>query len=790
MVDELSYKQGRKTCPEMKFECQSTDDLAPLEEIIGQERAMRALNFGLKIPNKGFNIFISGLPGTGRKTAIIEFLRKLAISQPPPLDWCYVNNFQDSSKPNALPLPPGTGIELKKAMEKFVSSIQPALREAFESEDYSKRRDSTLRGINQERGEIVSRINAMAQEAGFIVQPSQIGLQLIPMSEGKPLTDQEFAQLPAALQKKVGEERDALNTKIGEAFRPLQDIVKKVDAEMMALNRQVAAFAIAPYLGGIRDMFKDNEEVLSYLKDVENDILDSVPLFLVPLPQSQQPGAPLIDPTRNYRVNLIVDNSQTKGAPAEIELNPTYPRLFGYTEKEARFGALVTDYTMIKGGSAHRANGGYLVIPVERMFQDPLVWEGLKQTLSNGTLEMEDFISKMGYMVTKSLRPEPIPFNAKVIILGNPQVYNVLFSLDPDFKDLFKVKAEFDTTMERNDENIQLYASFICGLCNREKLLPLDPSGLGAVIEHSSRLADDQEKLSTQFALIADVVREASFYAMEDGVKVVTRKHINRQLEEKTYRSNMIQKKIEELIADKVYLLDIHGAKVGQANGLAVLSAGDYAFGRPSRITATVGVGREGIIDIERLAQMGGATHTKGVLIISGFLNERYANDIPLSLSARLVFEQSYSGVDGDSASSTELYALLSTLSDVPLRQNIAMTGSVNQMGEVQAIGGANEKVEGFYEVCKAVGLTGEQGCMIPFSNVRNLMLKEEMINAIKDGKFHIFPVKTIDEGIEVLTGIRAGVKGPDGQYEEGTINFLVQKRLTTMAAAIKEYHP
>jgi len=424
------------------------------------------------------------------------------------------------------------------------------------------------------------------------------------------------------------------------------------------------------------------------------------------------------------------------------------------------------------------------------MFQDPLVWEGLKQTLSNGSLEMEDFVSKMGYMVTKSLRPEPIPFSAKVILLGNPQVYNVLFNLDPEFKDLFKVKADFDTTMERNDKNIKLYASFLCGLCNREGLLPLDPSALGAVIEHSSRLADDQEKLSTQFALIADIVREASYYAQAEDAKHVQRKHINRQLEERTYRSNMVQEKIQELITERVVLLDIEGTKVGQANGLAVLSTGDYAFGRPSRITATVGVGREGIIDIERLAQMGGATHTKGVLIIAGFLNERYASDIPLSLSARLVFEQSYSGVDGDSASSTELYALLSTLSGVPIRQNIAVTGSVNQKGEVQAIGGVNEKVEGFYEVCKAIGLTGEQGCMIPHSNLRNLMLKEEVIDALKEGRFHIWPVQTIDEGIEVLTGMKAGSKSRDGTYDEGSINYLVQERLTEMASAIKEYHP
>ncbi|MGE5379242.1 MAG: AAA family ATPase, partial [Candidatus Saccharibacteria bacterium] len=584
MVAELKFKQARKTCPEMEFKCDSSADLTPLEEVIGQERALRALNFGLRIPNKGFNIFISGLPGTGRRTAILEFLKKLAAEQKPPLDWCYVNNFQDSSKPNALPLPPGTGIELKKAMEKFVSQIQPALREAFESEDYSKKRDSTLRSINQERNEIVSRINAMAKEAGFMVQPSQIGLQLIPLSaEGKPLSDQEFAALPAALQTRIQQERDALNSKIADAFRPLQDVVRKVDQEMLALNRQVSAYAIAPYIGSIREKFKNNDEVLAYLKDVENDILDTVPLFLTPLPTPQQPGVPPIDPTRNYRVNLIVDNSKTKGAPAEIELNPTYPRLFGYSEKEARFGALVTDYTMIKAGSAHRANGGYLVIPVDRMFQDPLVWDGLKQTLANGQLEMEDFISKMGYMVTKSLRPEPIPFNAKVILLGNPQVYSILFNLDPEFKDLFKVKAEFDTTMVRNRKNIKLYASFICGLSQRENLLPLNPSALGAVIEYSSRLADDQQKLSTQFAQIADVVREASFYAAQDGRKVVERRDINRQIEEKTYRSNMVQEKIQELIEEKVFLLDIAGSKVGQANGLAVLSMGDYAFGRPSR---------------------------------------------------------------------------------------------------------------------------------------------------------------------------------------------------------------
>jgi lon-related putative ATP-dependent protease len=424
------------------------------------------------------------------------------------------------------------------------------------------------------------------------------------------------------------------------------------------------------------------------------------------------------------------------------------------------------------------------------MFRDPLVWEGLKQMISTERLEMEDPLARLGYMITKTMRPEPIPYKGKVIILGSPQVYQILFGMDPDFRELFKVKAEFDTTMDRTKENVDLYASFVCGLCRREDLYDLKPSALAALVEHSSRIAGDQNKLSTQFALVADVIREANYYAAVDGSNVLDEKHISQAIEEKVYRSNMIQDKLVEMIGDGTVLIDVAGKKAGQVNGLAVLSTGDYAFGRPSRITATVGVGREGIIDIERQAQLSGTSHTKGVLIISGFLNARYAVDAPLSLSARLVFEQSYSGVDGDSASSTELYAVLSALSEVQVKQYIAVTGSVNQWGEVQAIGGVNEKIEGYYEVCKIVGLTGEQGVMIPKSNVRNLMLKEEVVEAVREGRFHIWPVSTIDEGIEVLTGVEAGKRNSDGMYSPGTINAMVQERLLKMAETIKEYHP
>lgn len=784
MSEELSAEQARRTCQDVTFDCKSTAELTPLEQIIGQDRAVRALQFGLNIEKKGFNVFVSGLPGTGRKTAIVDFVKELAAQRPTPSDWCYVNNFKDSSRPNAIQLPPGKGSELKKAMEGFVNFLPVALRESFESEDYSKRRDAVLQSVNRERTDIITDINRMAKEAGFSIQQTAAGFVLVPLIEGKPLTDQEFMELPEVLQKQINQARESINQRIGEAFRPLRDIAKKADKEISDLNKEVALYAISLHLDDMREQFKGIDEVGEYIDEVQSDILETLPLFLAP------PKDIPIDPTRNYHVNLVVDNSDTVGAPAEIELNPTYIRLFGYSERESRMGALLTDYTMVRAGTAHRANGGFLVIPAEQMFRDPLVWEGLKQMISTERLEMEDPLARLGYMITKTMRPEPIPYKGKVIILGSPQVYQILFSMDTDFRELFKVKAEFDTTMDRTKENVDLYASFVCGLCRREHLYDLRPSALAALVEHSSRIAGDQNKLSTQFALVADVIREANYYAAVDGSNVLDGKHIRQAIEEKVYRSNMIQDKLVEMIGDGTVLIDVAGKKAGQVNGLAVLSTGDYAFGRPSRITATVGVGREGIIDIERQAQLSGTSHTKGVLIISGFLNARYAVDAPLSLSARLVFEQSYSGVDGDSASSTELYALLSALSEVQVKQYIAVTGSVNQWGEVQAIGGVNEKIEGYYEVCKIVGLTGEQGVMIPKSNVRNLMLKEEVVEAVREGRFHIWPVSTIDEGIEVLTGVEAGKRNSDGMYPPGTINAMVQERLLKMAETIKEYHP
>jgi lon-related putative ATP-dependent protease len=471
-----------------------------------------------------------------------------------------------------------------------------------------------------------------------------------------------------------------------------------------------------------------------------------------------------------------------------METNPTYHNLLGRTEKEAQFGALTTDFSMIRAGSIQKANGGYLIVPVEDLLRNPFSYDGLKRDIKDGKMYIEEPEERYGFLSVKTLKPKPIPLTAKTILIGDPYLYQLMFTLDPDFRELFKIKAEFDTAMPRTYERMRQYASFVCGLCEKENMKHLDGGALAKLIEYSSRLVEDQYKLSTQFSLVADIVREANFYAAEENSTLITAAHVKKAIEEKIYRSKLVQEKIQEMIARGFFLIDTHEQKVGQVNGLSVMGLGDFAFGTPSRVTASIGLGREGVIDIEREAKMGGPIHTKGVLILSGYLNDKYARDKPLSLSARLVFEQNYSGVEGDSASSTELYSLLSALSGLPIKQNLAVTGSVNQKGEVQAIGGVNEKIEGFFEVCKAKGLSGEQGVMIPESNVQNLMLKEEVLDAVKAGQFNIYSVKSVDEGIEVLTGQKAGQRRQDGTYEEGTVNYLVDKALGEMAYKLKEY--
>jgi len=792
LVDELNPESLRKKCDSKFIRCETTEDLLPIREIIGQERAVRALKFGLGIKDHGFNIYVAGYHGTGRKTAVKNFVEEVARDKPVPPDWCYVNNFSNQYEPQAIELPAGKGKELRDDVKNLIDNIRTALPKAFESDDYAARRDATIRGLETQRKDLIDKLNAKAQQEGFVIQSTPIGLLLIPVINGKPISQEELLTLPPETKSKIQEKREKLDAELRNTMRQFLDMERKIREELKKLNRDVALYAIGHLVEDLIEKYSVNSEITTYLKDTQKDILDNLAQFVQRGESQQQMPFPVPwmkeASFRKYEVNVVVDNSDCKGAPVIMETNPTYQNLIGRTEKEAQFGALVTDFTMIRGGSLHKANNGFLIIPVEALLRNPFSYEALKRAIRDTKIVIEEPQERYGFISTKSLKPEPIPLSVKVILIGNPYLYQQLFVLDTDFKELFKVKAEFDTTMARTEENVKRYAAFVCTLCKKENLKHLDQSALAKLIEYSQRIADDQQKLSTRFAEVGDIIREANFYAVQEKSNTVSENHIKKAIEEKIYRSKLIQEKIQEMISRGVLLIDTDLEKVGQVNGLSVMGLGDFAFGSPSRVTASIGLGREGVIDIEREAKMGGPIHTKGVLILSGYLNEKYAKDKPLSLSARLVFEQNYGGVEGDSASSTELYAILSALSGLPIKQSLAVTGSVNQKGEVQAIGGVNEKIEGFFEVCKAKGFSGQQGVMIPASNVQNLMLKEEVVDAVKVGQFHIYSVKTIDEGIEVLTGVKAGERRKDGTFEENTVNYRVDKQLKSMAEKLKEF--
>jgi lon-related putative ATP-dependent protease len=795
MINKLPVEKLRRECDANFMQCESTKNLVPLSEIIGQERAVRALNFGLGIKDHGFNMYVAGYPGTGRKTAVKNFVEAQAKVQPVPPDWCYVNNFANPYEPKAIKLPAGKGKEFRDDTKNFIENVvRNALPKAFESEDYAARRDATIRGLENQRKQLIDELSAKAQREGFVIQTTPIGLLLIPVLDGKPLSEEEMLALPQKMKDKLQEKREKLETEFRNTMRQLIDMERKIHEALKKLNKEVALYAIGNQVESLIEKYKDTPEVTTYLKDVQNDILDNLQQFIKRGESQQQLPFQMPwmkeEPFKKYEANVVIDNSDTKGAPVVVETNPTYPNLLGKTEKEAQFGALTTDFTMIRAGSIHKANGGYLIIPVEELLRNPFSYDGLKRDLRDGHLVIEEPEERYGFLSVKTLKPQPIPLTAKVILIGNPYIYQMLFGLDTDFKELFKVKAEFDTVMDRTDEKVKQYAAFVCMLCEKENLKHLDGTGLAKIVEYSSRLAEDQYKLSTQFSYIADIIRESNYYASQENAEFINGNHVKKAIEEKIYRSKLIQEKIQEMIERGFFLIDTIAEKVGQVNGLSVMGLDDFAFGNPSRVTASIGLGREGVIDIEREAKMGGPIHTKGVLILSGYINDKYARDKLLSLSARLVFEQNYEGVEGDSASSTELYAILSALSGLPIKQNIAVTGSVNQKGEVQAIGGVNEKIEGFFEVCKLKGLTGQQGVMIPESNVQNLMLKEEVVEAVKAGQFNIYSVKTIAEGIEVVTGTKAGERRADGTFEEGTVNYLVDKQLREMAEKLKEYPP
>ena len=794
MPRELTAEQARRTTDPAIFQCDSTAELQPIETIIGQDRALSALKFGLNIAKPGFNIFASGPAGTGRTTAIRSFLEALAAKKPVPSDWCYVYNFRDSYYPKALRMPPGMGSNLQKALKRAIENASKAIAQAFASKEYADRRAEISEAYTKKRDAAFHMIAKRAKDRGLLLQTTAVGIFFVPATDDEPMSEEAFKKLSTGQREELRRRQEELTKELKEQILKLKGEEAELEKQLQEMDRQVASYSISYLFEELKKQYADLNQVIEYINEVEKDLIENYEQFKAETkPSSADPMAIMQgmlrqQAGRKYEVNVLVDNSELKGAPVVLELNPTFNNLFGRIEKETQFGALYTDFSMIKSGSLHRANGGFLVVRIEDLLTNYQSWEGLKRILRDGKLLIEEIGERLGFVATKSIRPEPVPLDVKVVVIGEPQFYYLLLWYDLEFKELFKVKADFDTRMERSEDNIRDYASVMCRLRRDENLKHLKNNALAKIIEHSSRLAGDQEKLSTLSSEIADIVREANFWADAEESPLVEARHIQKTIEQKVYRSNLVQQRINEMIEKGMIMIDTEGEKVGQVNGLSVLDMGDFAFGKPSRITASLGVGREGVVDIEREAKLGGPIHTKGVLILNGYMTDKFVRDTPLSLSARLVFEQSYEGVEGDSASSTELYALLSRLAEAPIKQYIAVTGSVNQRGEVQAIGGLNEKVEGYFEVCRAKGLTGKQGVLIPESNIRNLMLKEEVADAIAQGKFHLYPVRTVDEGIEMLTGVKGGKQREDGTFEPDSINDKVQKRLTALAEKLRDF--
>jgi lon-related putative ATP-dependent protease len=790
MVTELTPEHLRRSCDPSSFAFTTTAEVPASEGIVGQPRATVALQFGLEMPDNGYHVFVAGPAGTGKMTAVNVYLSQLARSRKPVDDLCYVYNFADPERPRVLRLPPGRGRQLARDLEQVLSVAQRQLPRVFESDEYTSQREAIVKALDEERETQLSELDQHARTEGFALQATPMGLLVIPLRDGRPIREEEFATLSASEREDWQRKRRHLDDEIAQVMKGLRARERSARESLERLDHDVALYTVGGLLEDLMERYADLPTVIEYLQALREDLANQVNLFRAPTESGQLPVEPAWArerALRRYHVNVIVDNSQAAGAPVVLEAHPIYQNLIGRIEHEAQFGVLTTDFTLIRGGALHRANGGYLVLQAEDVLRQPLAWDGLKRALRDRAVTIEEPMEWLGMASVRTLRPEPISLNLKVVLIGEPTTFYLLHALDPDFRELFRVRADFDLTMPRTPENEQAFVGFICRVCAQEKLRPVDRMATGLIVDQASRQAEDQERLSVQFGAIADLLREANYWAGRAGSDTVSADHVREALEQQVYRSNMLEEHIRDLIARDTLLVGVTGSATGQVNGLAVHTLADYSFGRPSRITAAIGIGRDGIVDVEREARLGGPLHSKGVMILAGFLVDRFAQMQPLALTARLVFEQSYEEVEGDSASSAELYALLSRLADLPIKQGLAVTGSVNQKGEIQAIGGVNEKIEGFFATCKTKGLTGDQGVLIPASNVKHLMLKEEVVAAVRDGRFHIYPVTTVDEGIELLTGVPAGVRGPDGTYPAGTVNGLIVDNLSNMVQRLQK---
>ncbi|MCP4362843.1 MAG: AAA family ATPase [Chloroflexi bacterium] len=789
-LQPLAPEKLRFVCNVTLFDFESTAELEVNTRIIGQPRGTRAIAFGVEIQSEGYNIFAVGATGTGRTTAIAHFLRKQAKDKPIPDDWLYVHHFAIPHQPRAISLSAGDGEKFQTRMRKLIQDLRRELPQAFDSETYQETIAAVSKEMEEQQNTLLGQLSKKAQEQGFALTQTPSGFMIAPTVDGRQLSPQELnqmlQQMPPDQQAALQETLQGLMEELNAIGEQLHEMDLTAQQQMKEVDHEVATAAVQRHFDDIKEAYKDYDEVMEYLEEVHKDVLTQISDFAPPV--DTQNTTEEID-LRRYEVNLLVNNVDAKGMPVIRESNPTFHGLFGRIEYEMASGHVFTHFTNIKCGSLHWANGGYLIINGHDLFKNPAAWPALKRALKEQKIYAQPpALLEQGQVMAKSLDPEPIPLSVKIILTGSLSLYYMLYAQDEDFASLFKVRADFNTSMPREEDGMWAYANFIAGRCQEEDLHHFDHTAVAKIVEHGSRLANDQRKLSTRFGEIADLVREASYWAGDNDRDTVSAADVQQALEERIFRVNRAESEIFEYFLDETIFVATDGRVVGQVNGLSVLNMGDYAFGQPGRITVRTYMGDDGITHIERETEMSGPIHEKGVLTLQGYLGGTYAQNQPLSLNASITFEQNYSGVDGDSASSTELYALLSSLSRRPIKQGIAVTGSVNQRGEVQPIGGVNEKIEGFFRLCQARGLTGKQGVMIPASNMDNLMLHEDVITAVSQNKFHIWPVTTIDEGIELLMDFPAGVRGDDGRYPEGTVHHLVQTHLLQLAQGLKDF--
>lgn len=788
---ELSAAELRFQYDPQKFPFETTAEVPPLEGIIGQERAVKAMDFGLRIKHAGYNIFITGFTGTGKSSYALSAVKEIAAREPRPDDWLYVYNFDNPGEPLALNLPAGQGALFSRNVGELLEDLRQAIPKAFDTEDYERQKASYVKEFQELRSLHLEELNKAALEQGFALKRTSSGFVTVPLVEGEQVSEEDYDKLEQPVKDELENKSTTVQLKAMEIMRRIQSAERGLKEKFKELDQKIAISATGHLFNEILDKYGDFPEVQRYLKALREDVLSSLGEFRA---EEEEQSFPLFWLRRQsqeqaelrYKVNLIVDHRETEGAPLVYETNPSYYNLLGRMEYENRLGAVSTDFTMLKAGAFHRANGGYLILQANDVLAGLQSWEVLKRALKTKEIRIETLGEQYALITVSTLRPQPVPLQLKVIMIGSPLLYQLLYSYDEDFRKLFKIKADFDVEMDMDDDNVTKMAGFIAYHCNMLHLRHFDRRAVAKVIEYSSRLAEHQEKLSTRFNDIVELLYEADAWAEIDNAAAIGAAQVDKALEEKINRSNKYEQKILEAIERGQILLDFEGARVGQVNALSVIDLGDYQFGRPSRITAAVYPGRRGIINIERESKLSGRIHDKGVLILSGYLGERYGRKVPLNLSAGLCFEQSYSGVDGDSASAAELLALLSSISGVPLKQDLAVTGSINQKGEIQAVGGLNSKIEGFYDACRLGGLTGKQGVIIPEANRKNLMLRRDLEEAVAGGRFHIYAVSSIDEGMELLTGRVAGEELPGGDFPTGSINEAVIRQLRKFSEALR----